>query len=204
MDECLGSLEKQSLNANIVVVDNASTDDSVKIVRKHTDVDLVELSHNRGFAGGVNAGIGFALAQGADFVALFNNDAVADKDWLKNLVDAAKKDKKIGIVTCKLLHFDGKKIDSTGDFYSSWGFPFPRGRDEKEEGQYDGQREIFSGSGGASLYRAEMLKEVGLFDEDFFAYFEDVDLGFRAQLAGWKAVYEPSAKAFHRIGGTSS
>jgi hypothetical protein len=122
------------------------------------------------------------------------------------LVAEAKTDATVGLVAAKIVTQDGKKIDSTGDFYSIWGFPFPRGRGEVDTGQYDGKdmREIFSASGGASLYRASMLKEVGLFDEHFFAYFEDVDISFRARLAGWKIRYAPKAYVRHFIGGTSS
>jgi GT2 family glycosyltransferase len=108
-------------------------------------------------------------------------------------------------VASKLLRDDRERIDSTGDFYSSWGWAYPRGRDELDRGQYDALelREVFCGSGGASLYRAAMLREVGPFDEQYFAYYEDQDLGFRAQLMGWKARYEPSAVAYHRMMGTS-
>jgi GT2 family glycosyltransferase len=95
-------------------------------------------------------------------------------------------------------------LDSTGDLYTSWGLPYPRGRDELDIGQYDEKSEVFSASGGASIYRADMLRQIGIFDEDFFAYYEDVDISFRAQLAGWKIVYQPKAEAYHQIGGTSS
>jgi GT2 family glycosyltransferase len=109
-------------------------------------------------------------------------------------------------VTSKLLLDDRVHIDSTGDFYSTWGWAYPRGRDEVDKGQYDGpdSREVFCGSGGASLFRAAMLADVGLFDEDYFAYLEDQDLGFRAQLMGWRALYEPRAVAYHRMMGTSA
>lgn len=203
--ESLKSLEAQSHKVKIIVVDNGSTDDSQIYIRKHfPKTELIELFENRGFAGGVNAGIEEAIRQGADFVALFNNDAIADKDWIKNLLKAAEQNKKAGIVTCKFMQFaDRAKIDSTGEQYSKWGFPFPRGRDEKDTGQYDHAEEVFGATGGASLYRVKMLEQIGLFDEDFFAYYEDVDLSFRAQLAGWKVLYEPKATAFHRIGSTS-
>jgi hypothetical protein len=110
------------------------------------------------------------------------------------------------MVAAKILTQDGKRIDSTGDFYSTWGFAYPRGRGEEDQGQYDGeaQRDIFAASGGASLYRADMLRAIGLFDERFFAYFEDVDISFRAQLAGWRVRYAPQATVRHFIGGTSA
>ncbi len=202
--ECLDSLGRQTQDHQIVVVDNGSTDGSKELVsNKYPDVHLIALERNHGFAGGVNAGIRYALEQKADYIALFNNDAVAEPNWLAELVKTLKDHPEAGIVTSKITHFKENKLDSTGDFYSTWGLPFPRGRDEVDEGQYDDEKVIFAASGGASLYRADMLAKIGLFDERFFAYFEDVDLSFRAQLAGWKVRYEPKAVARHHIGGTS-
>jgi GT2 family glycosyltransferase len=203
--ECLDSLALQTQDHQTVVVDNGSTDGSKELVRsKYPQVHLIELNRNTGFAGGVNRGIEYVLEQEADLIALFNNDAVANPDWLAELVKAGKAHPKAGIITSKIKHYEGSKLDSTGDFYSVWGLPFPRGRDEVDHGQYDDQREVFAGSGGASLYCAEMLRQIGLFDERFFAYFEDVDISFRAQLAGWQVRYQPSAVARHHIGGTST
>src|SRR5579884_129586 len=207
LQDCLGSLACQSHAAWIIVVDGASTDGSRQLVsERFQDVTLLALEENPGFAGAVNRGIAHALADGVEFVALLNNDAVAEPDWLGRLVATARGHPEAGIVTSKFLLEDRVHIDSTGDFYSSWGWAYPRGRDEVDRGQYDdpGLREVFCGSGGASLYRAAMLRDVGLFDEEYFAYLEDQDLGFRAQLMGWKARYEPGAVAYHRLMGTSS
>jgi len=202
---CLESLEKQSEKCQIVVVDNGSKDNSVLIVKKQfPGVTLLEFPDNAGFAGGVNRGINYALEQGAEYIALFNNDAVANKDWLKELIAEAKAHPKAGIITGKLLRTDKKHFDSTGDFYTIWGLPFPRGRNQVDDGQFDKSEYIFGASGGASLYRAELFEKVGLFDEDFFAYYEDVDISFRAQMAGWKIRYTPKAEAYHGVGGTSS
>jgi GT2 family glycosyltransferase len=202
--ESLESIEKQSYSSSVIVVDNASADNSAEIVKSQfPNVILLKNDSNLGFAGGVNTGIRYALENDADAVALFNNDAVAEKDWLSNLVKGLD-DEKVGIVTGKLLHLDGKHIDSTGDIYSRYGIAFPRGRNQEDIGQYDTSEEVFGASGGASLYKADMLRELGLFDEKFFAYYEDVDISFRAQLAGWKVRYEPKAIAYHRIGATSS
>lgn len=202
---CLRSLFEQNLEADIIVVDNGSVDGSVDYIKKNfTGANVIELKTNTGFAGGVNRGIEYAIKHGADYVALFNNDAVADKNWLKRLVEAANNHPRAGIVTGKLMRSDKKHIDSTADILSIHGLPFPRGRNEVDHGQYDKPEYVFGASGGASLYRASMLKEIGLFDEDFFAYFEDVDISFRAQLAGWKVYYEPEAIAYHEVGATSS
>ena len=109
-----------------------------------------------------------------------------------------------GIATCKMLHADGKTIDSTGDMYSIWGLPYPRGRDEATGTQYDHATTIFGASGGASIFRVSMLAKIGVFDQDFFAYYEDIDLSFRAQLAGYKVGYAPTSIVYHEQGGTSS
>jgi GT2 family glycosyltransferase len=207
LGDCLASLVVQTHPAQVIVVDNGSTDETAGLMRERfPSVTLLRLEANRGFAGAVNAGIAHALRDGVDYVALFNNDAVAEPDWLERLIETAEAHPEAGIVTSKFLLSDGVHIDSTGDFYSSWGWAYPRGRDEVDRGQYDAPelREVFCGSGGASLFRSRMLIEVGPFDEDYFAYLEDQDLGFRAQLMGWRARYEPAAVAYHRMMGTSA
>jgi GT2 family glycosyltransferase len=128
---------------------------------------LVKNTKNLGFAGGVNTGIKKAIELKCDAVSLFNNDARADKDWLKNLSETLFEDEKTGVVTGKLMGESSDKFDSTGDQYTVWGLPYPRGRGIKDKGQYDQPEEVFAGSGGASLYKTKMLKEIGLFDEDF-------------------------------------
>lgn len=201
----ISSLEKQSTKIDIVVVENGSSDNSANLIRNDfPGVTLLEFKDNAGFAGGVNRGIKYALENEYEAIALFNSDAKADKNWLKELLSELNNNPKLGIVTGKLLQTDGKHIDSTGDFYTIWGLPFPRGRNQKDTGQYDTPQEVFSASGGASLYRSELFREIGMFDEDFFAYYEDVDISFRAQMANWKILYNPKAIAYHGIGGTSS
>lgn len=202
---CLDSLLAQSQEHRIIVVENGSKDGSLEFLQNnYPGVTLIIHKNNMGFAGGVNAGIHRSIADGDDYVALFNNDAVADKDWLKNLVNDLEANDDAGIATCKFQSIDGKHLDSTGDIYTSWGLPYPRGRGEKVSDKYDDFVQIFGASGGASLYRTRMLKQIGLFDEDFFAYYEDVDISFRAQLAGWKVRYVPKSVAYHQIGATSS
>lgn len=205
--DCLDSLQKQSYkNFAIVVIDNGSTDNSTELLRKYQkghpeNVAVIYNPKNFGFTGGVNTGIEWALNNDCDYVALFNNDSVADKNWLKSLVDSSEQ-KRVGISTGLLLHSDGKTIDSTGDWYSIWGLPFPRNRNDKTD-KAPNNEYVFSASGGGSLYKIEMLREIGLFDEDFFAYYEDTDVSFRAQLAGWKIAYEPKSVAYHKQGATS-
>lgn len=200
---CLESLLAQSLPTHVIVVDNGSVDDSLAVLERYPSVEVIRNPTNLGFAGGVNVGFTAAIEARFSYVAAFNSDAVADPDWLAGLTAVLDQHPEAGVAACKLLNADGTKIDSTGDCYTSWGLPYPRGRHEPDITKYDGDPEIFGASGGASLYRVEMLEEVGLFDEDFFAYFEDVDLSFRIQLAGWKIRYVPEAIAYHQIAGTS-
>jgi GT2 family glycosyltransferase len=205
---CLDSLLLQSYkHFKIVVIDNGSTDNSKTLLNKYqkghpATVEVIYSPKNFGFAGGVNIGIEWALNEDYGYVALFNNDAVADIDWLKNLVKSIDH-KDIGISTGLLLREDGKTIDTTGDWYSTWGLPFPRNRNDKTaKASTDGL--VFGATGGASLYKTEMVKKIGLFDNDFFAYYEDVDISFRAQLAGWKIFYNSKAIAYHKQGATSN
>ncbi len=200
---CIEALYAQTQAHTLLAVDNNSSDDFVKILpKKYPNAVLFKNSQNLGFAGGVNTGIRYAIEQNFSYVALINNDAVPSKDWLEKLLESAEKSPKVGIATGMLLKTD-QTFDSTGDHYTSWGLAYPRGRGEENTGQYNVAKEVFGASGGASLYRVAMLKEIGIFDEDFFAYYEDVDLSFRAQLAGWKVLYQPKAVALHKIGASS-
>lgn len=201
---CINSLRGQTQPHTIIVVENGSTDGSLGYLEsEHPEVKLVVNRTNLGFAGGVNSGIRVALHEKFDYIALFNNDATADGNWLKHLVATMEQNEHTGIVTSKILEGNGAYLDSTGDLYTIWGLPYPRGRGEHATDHYDHDVNIFAASGGASLYRAKMLEEIGLFDNDFFAYYEDVDISFRAQLAGWRVVYAPQALVYHQIGATS-
>lgn len=204
LDDCLRSLLRQSIKARIIVVDNGSSDNSVDLIKtKYPSVIIMQMDKNYGFTGGVNRGIECAIDLGCAYIALFNNDAVADKEWLKELLLIMSKQPHTGIVTGKLMQMDKKRIDSTGEFIRRNAMPYSRGRGEADNGQYEKAGQVFAASGGASLYRTKMLRQIGLFDEDYFAYFEDVDISFRAQLMGWHIYYQPSARAFHHIGKTS-
>lgn len=205
LSECLESLLQQTMSGDIIVVENGSTDNSINLLKSYkSGITILKQQVNLGFAGGVNKGIMHAIDNGADFIILFNNDAIADKDFMKNLIKCINKDPKIGIVTSKILNSSGQTIDSTGDFYTNWGLPYPRGRNDSITNKYDLDTDVFAASGGASIYRVELFNQIGLFDEDFFAYYEDVDISFRAQLAGWKIKYEPTAIVYHQIGATSN
>ena len=201
--KAIDSLLKQDFRNDIIVVENASSDNSMDILHNYANkITIIENERNLGFAGGVNTGIEYALQRGYDAVALFNNDAVASKDWLSELVRSMRKSETIGIATCKIKLADGSGLDSTGEFYTSWGMPYPRGRG-KLITQFSNEGFVFGASGGASLYRADLFRSIGMFDDRFFAYYEDTDISFRAQLAGWKVAYNPLSTVTHRQGETS-
>jgi GT2 family glycosyltransferase len=173
-------------------------------VQEHfPEVRLIVLQKNYGFAGGNNAGIRVALGR---YIALLNNDTKADPAWLANLMKEAETDPSpVGMWASKILSYDDPRIiDNVGLLLYPDGLGRGKGRLEEDRGQYDGRGEAFFPSGCAGLYRREMLDEIGLFDEAFFAYADDVDLGLRARLAGWQCIYVPSAKVYHKYSSSSS
>ena len=198
------SLINQSHPLDIMVVDNGSIDDSAtKVDDLFDDIHLIKNKTNMGFAAAVNQGFEYAVDNGYQYVAAFNNDAEADINWLHELVRGLQKHPDAGIACSKMLDAAKGCIDSAGEGYSVWGLPFPSGRGLSRS-KFSEPLEVFAASGGASLYRVSMLRTVGLFDEGFFAYYEDVDISFRAQLEGWKVRYIPAAIVHHQIGATSS
>lgn len=204
MTECLDSLRKQIFrDFEIILVDNGSTDGSVELVRtRFTEVQVVTLPKNIGFAGGNNAGI---LASSGRYVALLNNDTKADPDWLSSLVNATASGKHVGMWASKILSYDSPNvIDNTGLLLYWDGLARGRGRLEVDRGQFDQQQEALFPSGCAGLYRKVMLDEIGLFDEEFFAYADDVDIGLRGRLAGWDCVYVAGAVVYHKYSSSSS
>lgn len=207
--ECAESLLAQSLQPKLIIIDNHSHDDSVERFRKYINahpkatITLLENKRNLGFAGGINTGLRYAKDHHFEYVGVLNPDAIADKHWLKSLYTELTSHPGAGIATGLLLRRDGNTIDTSGDFYTTWGLPGPRNRDEPTVNAPNQPGEIFGATGGGALYRTAMLNDIGLFDEDFFMYYEDVDLSFRAQLAGWKVRYTPKAIAYHKVGASS-
>lgn len=203
--ECVSSLLKNSQDYQIVVVDNGSNrPDKTRLesfLENKKGIILLLNQQNLGFAGGVNTGIQWAIDHEIEAVALLNNDAIAEHGWAKELVSAMDINS-ASVVTGLLLNTKGKKIDSTGEQYSIWGMPFPRNRGDKVD-QAPESGYVFGATGGATLYRTSLFKDVGLFDESFFAYYEDVDISFRAQLAGHKVFFTNKAVAYHKQGATS-
>ena len=164
----------------------------------YPSVLLIKNKKNLGFAGGTNAGIRQAKGE---FILTLNNDTYVDNRFLERLVMPMILDNGIGMCAPKMLLYDDR-INSTGICISRSGAAWDRGMFEMDEGQYDTPEEVFGPCAGAALYRKKMFDEIGLFDEDFFLYVEDVDLAFRGRLAGWKCLYVPDAKVHHIYGGT--
>ena len=199
---CLQSLRSQTLREfEVIVADNGSIDGSLELLaRDYPEVQVLALGENRGFAGACNAAI--RAARGT-YVALLNNDAEADPGWLSEVVAAFQRHPEAGLVASKMLLFDRRDTFNTaGDFYRVDGIPGNRGVWQKDEGQYEREEAVFSACGGSAAYRRTMLDQLGLLDEDFFFSCEDVDLAWRAQLAGWRCVYVPRAIVYHKLSAT--
>ena len=199
LDRCLGSLRAQTLQPiEIILVDNASTDGSVEFVEKEfPEVKIVRLPENRGHAGPVNDGFR-AAHPNSMFLAKFDNDARAEPDWLEKLVKAMEHDETIGSAACLTLDYHNSElIYSMGDGFLSSGDCFNIGRGMRYRPDLPSARWVFGPSGCTAIYRRSALDRVGMLDEDFWAYHEDVDLDFRLQLAGYKSLYVPEAVAYH-------
>lgn len=201
LKDCLDSLHLQNFkDFEIILVDNDSSDGSADLVAgEYPDAILIRNPANRGFAEGTNQGIREAKGE---YILTLNNDTRLEHDFLETIVDPMEKDDKTGICAAKMLFLDGR-INSAGLCISRSGAAWNRGMFQEDRGQYDHPEEVFGASAGAALYRRSMLDEIGLFDEDFFMYMEDVDLSFRARLAGWHCLYVPSAVVYHHHGGTA-
>ena len=190
---CLGSLRHQTHpNMEVILVDNASSDGSVTLVqRDYPEVVLVQLTENLGLTGGINRGV--QVARG-EIIAPLNNDTEVAPGWAEALVTALLGYPEAGMAASKMLLFDRRDtLHSAGDAYRVDGIPVNRGVWQKDEGQFDDDVYIWGGCGGAVAYRRTMLDDIGLLDEDLFMYCEDVDLNWRAQLAGYKCVFAPQA-----------
>jgi GT2 family glycosyltransferase len=202
LETCLGSVFSQSFKPfQVTVVDNGSTDDTVEYVRNgFQDVRLIALDVNRGFGAAVNAGI---AAGTAPLVFLLNNDTELEADCLAELAAAAAESDD-DFFAPKMLSFHQRDIlDGAGEGFLRGGVGYRLGTMERDGELYNRPRRVFGACAGAALYRRAMLERLGLFDEDFFAYLEDVDLNFRANRMGFTCRYVPAAKVFH-IGSATS
>lgn len=202
IDGCIQSLLQQEYkDFNIIVVDNNSTDDSVKIIEeKYPSITLIKNNENLGFAAAVNIGIKVSKS---DFVALLNNDTEVDTKWLGNLYSVVSKDDKIFSASSKMIRFYERDIiDDAGDQYNLLGWAYKRG-DGASVDKFNKNKVVFSTCAGAGLYRRKVFEEIGYFDENFFAYLEDIDVSFRGNIHGYKNVYVNDAIVYHMVSATS-
>lgn len=204
LEQCLNALLAQTVRPyEIILVDNASSDASLEIARRFASVRLIELDHNAGFAQGNNLAIKAADA-GSEWIALLNPDAFADPRWLEMLLGTAKSKPEYAVFGSKLVNATNPTLlDGAGDVYHLSGLVWRMNHGSPALTSVEQQREIFSPCAAAALYRRSALLEMGGFDEDYFCYVEDVDLGFRLRLAGYRCLYVPSSIAHHIGSGTT-
>jgi GT2 family glycosyltransferase len=197
LEVCFQALEAQNFhNFEVLLVDNGSIDESIAYTKKHFPwVTIIALPTNTGFANAVNVGI---QAAKAPYIVPLNNDTEVANDWLSELHAATKKHPDVGFFACKMLDFkDRNIIDSCGDAISWTGRSWNVGQLQKDDGQFDQERLVFGACAGAAVYKRELFEKIGLLDTDFVTYLEDVDLDFRAQLAGFTCLYVPTARVYH-------
>jgi hypothetical protein len=204
LEKCLISVFNSDYsNFEVILVDNYSDDESIEIAEKsfskYSNFKIIRNYKNLGFAEGNN--VGARVAKGK-YVIFLNNDTEVDSEWLKELVIVMESNDTIGAAQSKLLLFDRKTIDSTGDFINSIGQGWMRGKDEEDQGQYDKVDEIFSARGAGMIVKNQILQKIGYFDSDFFMVCEDVDLCWRIRLNGYKIVFIYKSVIYHFGSGT--
>ena len=198
--ECMTSLCREQQNApgyEVLIIDNASVDGSVEYLQKEwcgEGVRLISLPENTGFCHAVNLGIREAKTP---YVILLNNDTKAEAGFVRGLYDAIRENEKIFSVSAKMLMWDRPElIDDAGDRYCVLGWAYSRGKG-RPAADYDKSVPVFSACGGAAIYRRSVFEEIGYFDEEHFAYLEDLDIGYRARIYGYENWYEPKAAVLH-------
>ena len=195
LEDCLKSVFAQDIkDQEVIVVDNGSTDGSLEYLNAYPGVRTIALDKNYGFCGAVNAGI---KAAKSDYVILLNNDTEVDKNFAKELLNAIEADEKIFSCSSKMVQFQDRSLmDEAGDYYCAFGWAFGRGKGGHVD-DYTEPADVFASCAGAAIYRKKMLESLGCFDENHFAYLEDIDLGYRARIQGYRNVYAPKAIVYH-------
>lgn len=198
LKDCLTSLYAQEPDTpefEVLIVDNASGDGSVEEARScFPKVRIIRLSENTGFCHAVNVGI---RESDSPYIILLNNDTKAKSGFINSLYKAISEDEDIFSASARMLMWDRPDlIDDAGDRYNVLGWAYARGKGQPAD-SYDRTADIFSACGGAAIYRRSILEQIGLFDEQHFAYLEDLDIGYRARIHGYRNVYAPGAQVLH-------
>lgn len=202
LEGVLASLEQQTMdNFEVIVVDNGSTDGSSAFIAANFSwVRIIELPDNFGFSKAVNVGI---EASRTPYVLLLNNDTEVEKNFVEEMLAAIRRHKNAFSCQAKMIQYhDRDKLDDAGNYYCSLGWGFARGKG-KDISAYDKEEKIFAACAGAAIYRKKLMNKTGLFDEEHFAYMEDVDIGYRARIYGYENWYAPRAVVYHVGSGTS-
>ncbi len=195
LEQCLLSLARQRVTCPVLVVDNGSTDSTREMLEaRFPGVEALALEENQGFARAVNRGI---LHCSSEYVALLNNDTEVDPGWTEAGMAAFDRDPSYWFLASRMMDFRSRdRIDSAGDGYDRTGMPFKRGRGDSCE-LHSRSRPVLGASAGAAFYRRELFRRIGLFDENYYMYLEDVELSLRAQLTGHPCLYVPEAVVYH-------
>ncbi len=204
---CLKSLTNQTEQSfELIIVDNASKDNSIRLIRDEFGnifkdrMKIIELDENYGFSKAVNVGI---KASNASYVILLNNDTECDRRFVEKMLKGIRQSKRLFSCGAKMIQFnDRNKIDSAGDYYTIIGCTFTKGYG-KAPSEYSKKEYIFSSCAGAAIYRKKIFEKIGYFDEIHFAYLEDVDVGYRAKIYGYKNEFIPDAVVYHVGSGSS-
>lgn len=200
MEPCLEALKQQNFKEfDLLVVDNGSQDGSTEWLRKR-GIPAIFLDSNTGFSGAVNTGI---RAVSTPYVILLNNDTVPFPDYVGELVRCLDRFPEVFSASSKMIQLYHRDLmDDAGDMYSVLGWAYQRGVGQPSSG-YQRACQVFAACAGAAIYRREVFEEIGYFDESHFAYLEDIDVGYRAKIHGYRNVYCPTAKIYHVGSGTS-
>ncbi len=206
IDDCLASVVGQTYpSLETIVVDNASEDATVRKIKEgFPEFEVIENSKNLGYCRANNQAIKQAKGE---YILFMNSDVILEGNYIEQAMKGFEQDEKIGMVSGKILRFDRETIDSTGQFLAKSRKTLERGYGMKDDEEYNHEGIIFSVSGALAFYRKTMIEEIAypnteLFDEDFFAFHEDIDVGWRGNIQGWKGYYVPGARAYHYRGGT--
>ena len=195
LEDCLNSVFAQDIqDQEVIVVDNGSTDGSLEYLKTFPGVRVIVLDKNYGFCRAVNEGI---KAAESEYVILLNNDTEVDQRFAAELLAAIKEDEKIFSCSSKMIQFHNRQLmDDAGDYYCALGWAFGRGKGDHVE-KYQDRKDVFAACAGAAIYRKKMLESLGYFDEKHFAYLEDIDIGYRARIHGYRNVFAPKAIVYH-------